>query len=477
MAQQILFNSIVYTIPDPGDEDWGANVTSYLVAIPSGVLQRSGGSFTLTNEVDFGGTFGLRSVYYKSRASNVAQSGVVRLGNTQAVSWRDAANAGDLPLSVDATDTLLFDGVPVITGSGGVIPPPQGGTGFSSYTAGDMLYATGVTTLAKLAIGASDEVLSVNAGAPDWRKIVDAMIDAAAAIDRAKIAAGTVAHVVINDPATGLLSSEAALSVTRGGLALSSVAIGELPYGSGANTYGKLAAGTSGQFLQSGGAGAPSWRTGYVLGSFQIFTATGANTWTRPSGCRAVLVEVQGAGGGSGGCAATGVGEFAEAGGGGGGGYSRKWVTSPGSSETATVGAGGTAASAGANTGGTGGTSSFGAHCSATGGGGGVGCANSAGTARGAGGAGGVGSGGDFNYTGSDGGQGIVAAATRIETGYGGSSYFAGARQQAFAATKNTGNAGYAYGGGASGSSQSASQTATGGSVGGNGIIIVWEFY
>jgi len=46
----------------------------------------------------------------------------------------------------------------------------SGGTGLSSFTAGDVLYATGSTTLAKLAKGSATEVLTMNAGAtaPEW---------------------------------------------------------------------------------------------------------------------------------------------------------------------------------------------------------------------------------------------------------------------------------------------------------------------
>jgi hypothetical protein len=43
-----------------------------------------------------------------------------------------------------------------------------GGTGLSSYTAGDMLYATGSTTLAKLAIGAVDYVMTSTGSAPQY---------------------------------------------------------------------------------------------------------------------------------------------------------------------------------------------------------------------------------------------------------------------------------------------------------------------
>ena len=46
----------------------------------------------------------------------------------------------------------------------------DGGTGLSSYTAGDILYASGTTTLTKLAKGTAYQVLSMNSGAtaPEW---------------------------------------------------------------------------------------------------------------------------------------------------------------------------------------------------------------------------------------------------------------------------------------------------------------------
>ena len=41
----------------------------------------------------------------------------------------------------------------------------SGGTGLSSFTAGDLLYATGATTLVKLAKGTAEQILSMNSGA------------------------------------------------------------------------------------------------------------------------------------------------------------------------------------------------------------------------------------------------------------------------------------------------------------------------
>jgi hypothetical protein len=52
----------------------------------------------------------------------------------------------------------------------GTVAVANGGTGIASYTAGDVLYASGATTLTKLGIGTAGQVLTVNGGAtaPSW---------------------------------------------------------------------------------------------------------------------------------------------------------------------------------------------------------------------------------------------------------------------------------------------------------------------
>lgn len=119
MSLNVTFNGSNYIIPETGEKGWGGNTTSYLVAIAAGALQKTGGSFTLSAETDFGASFGLKSLYYKSRSTNIAASGIVRLNNnSDAVSWRNAANSADLPLTVDASNRLSYNGVPVLTGTG-----------------------------------------------------------------------------------------------------------------------------------------------------------------------------------------------------------------------------------------------------------------------------------------------------------------------------------------------------------------------
>lgn len=106
---------------------------------------------------------------------------------------------------------------------------------------------------------------------------------------------------------------------------------------------------------------------GAYLG-MRVFSTPGTTTYTETTGTRAVLVEVQGAGGGSGGCAATTSGQWAAGRPGGAGGFSRRYMTSSFSGVTITVGAGGAGGSAGDNAGSNGGASSFGS--AAVGGGG-----------------------------------------------------------------------------------------------------------
>ena len=61
------------------------------------------------------------------------------------------------------TDGLAVSSLPTVTVA-------KGGTNLTSFTAGDLLYATGSTTLAKLAKGKAAQQLAMNAGAtaPEW---------------------------------------------------------------------------------------------------------------------------------------------------------------------------------------------------------------------------------------------------------------------------------------------------------------------
>jgi hypothetical protein len=110
LARNITFNGVVYTIPDVGDDSWGLNLTNYFVAIPQGVLQKSGGAFTLSGEVDFGANYGLIVAYLKSRGINPASTGLIRLNLSDIIAWRNNANSADLALAINGSDQLTFNG-------------------------------------------------------------------------------------------------------------------------------------------------------------------------------------------------------------------------------------------------------------------------------------------------------------------------------------------------------------------------------
>lgn len=205
--------------------------------------------------------------------------------------------------------------------------------------------------------------------------------------------------------------------------------------------------------------------------SVQVFTSSG--TWTKPAGINKVLVYVVGGGGSSGGVGPTGASTQASSGAGGGGGCAIETIdVSAIASETVTIGAGGAAPSAGVNNGNAGGTSSFGAHCSATGGGAGTGGAATAGGGLYSGGDGGSGSGGDININGGAGFGGRLVNAISMPLNLGGSSIFSG---NANTGNNVVGDAG-TLGGGGAGSNSSNSKSARAGAVGGDGIVIVYEY-
>lgn len=102
------------------------------------------------------------------------ESRFLRGDGTWAVVTASGGGSGTVT-SVDVsggTTGLLFSGGP-ITASGvitasGTLAVPAGGTGRSSYTVGDVIYASATTTLAVRAIGASGQVLTASAGVPVW---------------------------------------------------------------------------------------------------------------------------------------------------------------------------------------------------------------------------------------------------------------------------------------------------------------------
>lgn len=246
--------------------------------------------------------------------------------------------------------------------------------------------------------------------------------------------------------------------------------------------------------LTNSGAGTLTWATPTDV---QIFTATGANTWTKPTAFTPTFVEVVmwGAGGGGGAGASNASSVIGKGGAGAGGGAYNVRIfraSDLGATESLNVGVGGTAGAAGVagaagGNGGIGGDSTFGTTVlmGAYGGGGGDG-GDVTGLANGGGGGGGTGSAGATGTVafgvggkpgvsaiagnlGGTGGAGPITVITTHNTEFGGAG---GGGSTAAPASVVGGSSLYGGGGGGTGGGHTAAAAIIAGSAGGRSNTI-----
>jgi len=310
-----------------------------------------------------------------------------------------------------------------------------GGTGFATYTAGDLIYSSASNVLSKLGVGSNDQILTLVAGFPAW---------ASGSVDETLSYNFTGSTFRIKNLNA---SSTPANPLVLNGLSYS------FPSASQPTSTTTLRVDSSGNVT----ATAPR-------ATSTVFTASGV--WTKPAHLNYVRVRVLGGGGGTGGTDGdSGDGQNAT-GGGGAGAYAEGWVSVSGN-VTVTVGAGGTAGASGApaTAGGTGGTSSFVADVtvSSAGGDGSGGDSLSAG-------AGGTATGGDLNINGGTGKAGGQIGLSWVG-GHGADSPFGNGGLIRFYADGN-GFSPSGYGAGAGGAKGISNQ----GAAGSPGFVIV-EWY
>jgi hypothetical protein len=154
------------------------------------------------------------------------------------------ANAVDFVNFVDSADAAKFTvnssgNVTVGGWNGSVVNANYGGTGQSSFSTGDMLYATSSTTaLSKLAIGSTGNIMVVSGGSPSWGTLDLGSTSAVGASILPLLNGGT----------------SASLSAVQGGVVYSTASAMAIT----------AASATSGNVLLSGGTSAPSWGFSYT---------------------------------------------------------------------------------------------------------------------------------------------------------------------------------------------------------------------
>lgn len=150
-AVTVTVNGSNHTIPQTNEKGWGANVTAWIQAISQYTLQNSGGTFTLTAEVDTGATYGFKVPYIKTQTSTPSTAGVLRLARTDSIAWRNEANSANLLLGVDSSNRLTWNGSALLpagalTASRALASDASGVVTATSVTDTELGYVSGVTS-------------------------------------------------------------------------------------------------------------------------------------------------------------------------------------------------------------------------------------------------------------------------------------------------------------------------------------------
>jgi hypothetical protein len=183
----------------------------------------------------------------------------------------------------------------------GTLPAANGGTSFSTYATGDLIYASATNTLAKRTIGSTGDVLTVSAGGvPTWA--APATAGTVTSVSTVTTGMGLTLNVS-NPTTTPQLTLAGTLAAAKGGTGIdASASTGVLTFLGGAATVrsivdgdisasagiarSKLATGTAYAVLVNGSSGALSEVSG-VGTTGQVLTSNGAGaapTWQAASG-------------------------------------------------------------------------------------------------------------------------------------------------------------------------------------------------
>lgn len=181
-----------------------------------------------------------------------------------------ANNLSDLANAATARTNLGLGTMSVVNSPA---PSANGGTGFSTYAAGDLIFASAVNTLSKLPVSTDGFVLTLVAGVPAWQAIPAAAVQDVTGTAGRIVVTGTTTKVLNIDPAyigqstittLGTISSGTwqgtTVAPTFGGTGQTTYATGDIIYSSVTNTLSKLPIGSTGQVLTVVG-GIPAWQS------------------------------------------------------------------------------------------------------------------------------------------------------------------------------------------------------------------------
>lgn len=145
-------------------------VGNYITALTGDATASGPGSVALTLATVNAnvGTFAISTITVNAKGLITAVSAASTTGSGSVVlatSPTLVTPALGTPSSAILTNAT---GLPLTTGTTGVLPETKGGTNQSTYATGDLLYASASNTLSKRTIGSTGDVLTVAGGVPTW---------------------------------------------------------------------------------------------------------------------------------------------------------------------------------------------------------------------------------------------------------------------------------------------------------------------
>jgi len=181
----------------------------------------------------------------------IGSNGAVLTSSGTAPQWTSSASFGVSTFQTSLSGLTPSSATGGVVTLAGTLGATSGGTGFSTYATGDLVYASASNTLSKLTAGTNGYVLTLASGVPTW-------------------AASTGGVVSINFGSTGLTPNTATGGVVNvggllgagyGGTGQSTYAVGDMLYASATTpTISKLTLGAADQVMTvNSGATGPQW--------------------------------------------------------------------------------------------------------------------------------------------------------------------------------------------------------------------------
>jgi len=163
LTGKVIQNSAAFVADTTGDITAGAynKVTITAPASSATLTIADGKTLTASNSLTLAGTDSTTMTFPGTSAT------IARTDAAQTFTGIQTFSSAPILSSATASKAVFTDGSKALT-STGTLATDQGGTGQSSYTAGDLVYYATGTAFTKLAIGSSTTILTSSGTAPQW---------------------------------------------------------------------------------------------------------------------------------------------------------------------------------------------------------------------------------------------------------------------------------------------------------------------